>query len=89
VAISREPATSTWTWSPWRANAAATSGSRKNGCFSEPITPRATVSAGARPAATRSRTEETIATPTPTARTAASARLRARLTGTSTRGGEW
>jgi hypothetical protein len=41
--------------------------------------------AGGHPVAT----EETIATPTPTARTAASARLRARLTGTSTRGGQW
>ena len=44
VAICRDPAACTSTFNPCAANASATRGSWKNGIFSEPTTPRTTVS---------------------------------------------
>jgi hypothetical protein len=89
VAISRDPAISTATLSPCRAKTATTAGSRKNGCFSEPMTPRTVVSGAGLPASTRSLTEATIAVATPMESNAASPRLTARLTGASTRWRVW
>ncbi|WP_329236311.1 hypothetical protein OG417_31680 [Actinoallomurus sp. NBC_01490] len=67
VAIWRDPAESTSTASPARANALRTAGSAKNASFSEPMTPRTVVVRWEEPWPRRS------AITTPASRTTASA----------------